>query len=137
MGLKTKTMTKQIWANLPVNDVNQTIDFYTKLDFKVGENHFNGDHIASITVGDSNFVICFFPKAPFKVALNGEVADTAQGNEVMFSLSAETKAEVDEWAVKVKNIGGTVFSEPQAFHGMYGCGFADVDGHKFNVLFMG
>jgi hypothetical protein len=42
---------------------------------------FLGDHIASISVGDSNFVICFFPKAPFKVALNGEVADTAQGNE--------------------------------------------------------
>jgi predicted lactoylglutathione lyase len=130
-------MTKQIWGNLPVNDVNKTIEFYTKLDFKVGENHFDGNHIASITVGDSNFVICFFPKAPFKAALNGEVADTAQGNEVIFTLSAESKAEVDEWAAKVKSIGGTVFSEPQALHGMYGCGFADVDGHKFNVLFMG
>jgi len=130
-------MTKQIWGNLPVNNVNQTIEFYTKLGFNVDENHFNGDLIASITVGDSNFVICFFPKAPFKVALNGEVSDTAGGNEVMFSLSAETKTEVDEWAAKVKSIGGIVFSEPQAFHGMYGCGFADPDGHKFNVLFMG
>ena len=130
-------MTKQIWGNLPVNNIDQTIEFYTKLDFKVTENHFDGNKIASITVGESNFVICFFPNAPFKVALNGEVADTAQGNETMFSLSAESKAEVDEWAVRVKNIGGIVFSEPQAFHGMYGCGFSDPDGHKFNILFLG
>lgn len=130
-------MTKQIWATLPVNDVNKTIEFYNKLGFKVDENNFNGDHIASITVGESNFVICLFPKESLKVALNGEIIDTAQGNEVIFSLSAETKAEVDEWAAKVKSIGGTIFSEPQGFHGMYGCGFADVDGHKFNVLFRG
>lgn len=136
-GTNNKTMTKQIWGNLPVNDINQTIDFYNKLGFKVDENHFDGNHIASIAVGESKFVICFFPKAPFKVAINGEVADTAQGNEVIFTLSAESQAEVDEWAAKVKGIGGKVFAEPKAFQGMYGCGFADPDGHKFNVLFMG
>jgi predicted lactoylglutathione lyase len=130
-------MTKQIWATLPVSDINQTIEFYTKLGFKVGKNHFNGDDIASITVGESNFVICFFPKAALKRALNGEVADTANGNEVIFTLSAETKDEVDEWAAKVKSIGGTVFAEAGGSHGMYGCGFADTDGHKYNVLFMG
>lgn len=136
-NLEIKVMTKQIWGNLPVKDIKQTIEFYTKLGFKVEENHFDGNHIASIAVGESKFIICFFPNAALKVALNGEVSDTAHGNEVMFSLSAETKEEVDEWAANVKNIGGTVFSEPQAFQGMYGCGFSDPDGHKFNVLFMG
>ena len=51
----------------------------------------------------------------------------------MFTISAETKEEVDNWAAKVKDAGGFVFSPPEAFQGIYGCAFADPDGHKFNI----
>jgi predicted lactoylglutathione lyase len=38
---------------------------------------------------------------------------------------------------KAVNAGGTVFSESEEKDGwMYGCGFADLDGHRWNVLYM-
>ncbi len=72
----------------------------------------------------------------FRKAINGDIADLKQGNEVMFTLSADSKEEVDEWAKAVKDAGGTIFSEPSELQqeGWYGCGFADLDGHKFNVF---
>ena len=58
-------------------------------------------------------------------------------SEIMFTLSAETEAEVREWAEKVKNAGGSIFREAQRDeNNYYGFAFADPDGHKFNVLLM-
>ncbi|MCH5719065.1 VOC family protein [Niabella hibiscisoli] len=55
----------------------------------------------------------------------------------MFTLSADSKEEVDDWATTVEAAGGTIVSEPEAFGpGYYGFVFADPDGHKFNVFYM-
>ena len=72
--------------------------------------------------------------------MGGEIANLENGNEVMFTLSADSREEVDEWAKEVKKAGGTVFSKPQKIQGnkdWYGCGFADPDGHKWNVFYNG
>jgi predicted lactoylglutathione lyase len=58
-------------------------------------------------------------------------------NEVIFTLWAESKEEVDTWASEVRNVGGMIFSEPSEFgKGYYGFGFSDPDGHKWNVFHM-
>ena len=60
---------------------------------------------------------------------------SGSNNEIIFTLSAETEAEVKEWAEKVKKAGGTIFKEVQRDEkGYFGFAFADPDGHKFNVL---
>jgi len=65
------------------------------------------------------------------------LSDTNKGSEVLFSLSADSRAQVDEIAGRVKAAGGTVFRKPQEAEGfMYGCGFCDPDGHRWNVLFI-
>jgi len=46
-----------------------------------------------------------------------------------------SREEVDLWYDKVKEIGGTIFSEPENFQEGYTFGFADPDGHKFNFLY--
>jgi uncharacterized protein len=126
-------MKVQIWANLGVKDVERTKAFYTKLGFKKNSGH-ESDELTSFLFGDDGFVIHFFKEDSLKKGMKGDLADLSKGNEVIFSFSAETEAEVDEWAVKVKDAGGVIFSEPEAFQGMYGCAFADPDGHKFNIL---
>ena len=129
---------KQIWANLAVEDVEKTREFYLKIGFRRnGPNHTTVE-LTSFLVGEDDFVIHFFKKERLKWSLEGEVADLSKGNEIMFTLSAESKEEVDEWAKEVKKAGGSVFSEPQAImEKWYGCGFADLDGHKFNVFYSG
>ena len=114
--------TKKVWANLSVEDVEKTYEFYKALGFRA-----NGD-----------FVVHFFSHESFKPALGGEIADLKQGNEVMFTLSADSKEEVDEWAKAVKKAGGDLFSKPQDIQeNWYGCGFADPDGHKWNIFYNG
>jgi predicted lactoylglutathione lyase len=59
------------------------------------------------------------------------------GNEIIFTLSAETEQEVQEWEDKVKTAGGSIVHKlGRDKTGHYGFAFADPDGHKFNVLLM-
>lgn len=129
--------TTQIWANLPANDVERTRAFYTALGFRVNGDGGDRDELASFLVGDDDFVVHFFAEPRFRASAEGEVADGRAVDEVMFTLAAASRDEVDEWARAVEEAGGTVFSEPQSVmdnDDWYGCGFADPDGHKWNVF---
>lgn len=126
-------MKVQIWANLGVENVARTKAFYTQLGFRKNSGH-ESDELTSFIFGDEGFVIHFFKDEQLKQAMKSDLADLTKGNEVIFTISAETEAEVEEWATKVEAAGGNVFDPPKAFQGMYGCAFADPDGHKFNIL---
>ncbi|HEY0029285.1 MAG TPA: VOC family protein, partial [Bacteroidia bacterium] len=78
-----------------------------------------------------------FAEAIFKGFTRAGIADTKQGSEVLFSFDAESREEVDEMAKRVEAAGGTIFGKPSDVQGwMYGCGFTDPDGHRWNVLHM-
>ena len=128
-------MTKNIWANFAVKDLKRTSQFYTALGFRA-----NGDGnelLTSFFFGDNNFVIHFFVEKQLETALKGNLADLSQGNEIIFTLGAASRAEVDEWETKVKAAGGQLISNAEEFgEGYYGFVFADPDGHKFNVFNM-
>lgn len=125
--------TNKIWANLGVEDLQRTTKFYSELGFKP-----NGTNteLTSFMFGEDDFIIHFFIKERFKWAVNDEVADLKLGSEIIFSLSAESVDEVHQWLLAVKNAGGRIFAEPQSFEKGYSFGFADPDGHKFNVLYL-
>lgn len=127
----------KIWANLAVKDVDNTRNFYTSSGFKSNEGHNKAKELCSFLIGDDDFVVHFFANDSFKSSTKGEIADLAHGNEVMFTLWAESKEEADTWAIQARNAGGVIFSGPSEFgNGFYGFGFADPDGHKWNVFYM-
>jgi predicted lactoylglutathione lyase len=125
--------TRMIWANLVSHDLQKTIQFYAALGFK--QNGKETEELVSISFAENNFIINFFVPKRFEWALKGEITDTKSENEIIFSLSADSREEVDQWLGKVKAAGGTVFSEPENFEAGYTFGFADPDGHKFNFLY--
>ena len=135
--------TKKIWANLAVKDVRRTWEFYLKLGF-TPNCPTTTTELASFVVGDDDFVIHFFEQERLKTSLEGEISDLSQGNEIMFTLSAESKEEVDQWVKEVSKAGGTIhfdskrdrkkFYDDNAY---YVCVFSDPDGHKFNVFYNG
>ena len=66
-----------------------------------------------------------------------KIADTKNAIEVMFTLSAESKDQVDKWAKEVETANGKIISKPEEFgKGYYGFVFADPDGHRSNVFYM-
>ncbi|MDQ6471929.1 VOC family protein [Flavobacterium sp. LHD-80] len=125
--------TKMIWANLVSHDLQKTIKFYSDLGFK--QNGKETEELVSFIYGENNFVINFFIPKRFDNALRGKSADTKTENEIIFSLSADSRENVDEWYKIVKNAGAKIFSEPENFQQGYTFGFTDPDGHKFNFLY--
>jgi predicted lactoylglutathione lyase len=123
---------KMIWANFVVKDVKRTNEFYTALGF-TSNNTNNFPRLASFLFSDNKFVIHFFEQGS---GIN-DFLTSGSNSEIIFTLSAETEAEVNEWAERVKKAGGTIFKEVRRDEkGYYGFAFADPDGHKFNVLLM-
>jgi len=123
-----------IWANLVSTDLVRTAKFYSNLGFKANGDC-NSEEAASFFFGKDSFVINFFTKQRLESNVNGHLTNPIHENEILFSLSADSKEEVDKWFEKIKLLGGTVFSEPQNYEQGYTFGFADPDGHKFNVLY--
>jgi hypothetical protein len=130
-------MAKQFWLNLPVKDVNKSREFFTNIGFKFNTGQGNGPNSACMLLGDKNVVVMLFDEPTFRGFTNNEITSTKQSTEVLLSIDAESKEEVDELVAKVIAAGGTSSHKPYEMKGgMYGTVFADPDGHKWNVLFM-
>ena len=125
---------KKIWANFSVSDLNRTTSFYKQLGF---QHNGASDQLTSFFFGEENFIIHFFLKDILEPAMKGPLTDTKAGNEIIFTLSAGTREEVDSWEKEILQAGGTIVSRPEAYgEGYYGFVFADPDGHRFNVFQM-
>ncbi len=123
---------EDMWINLPVKDLNKSKDFFNHIGFSA---HNSGDKV-SLIIGSKKVVFMLFPESTFKAFTGNELADTKQSAEVLFSIGAESKEEVDELVEKVTEAGGAIYGKPSDQGWMYGAGFADLDGHRWNVLYM-
>ena len=130
-------MTKEIWINLPVRNAQKSKAFFTAIGFTLNTRYNNSGTSASFMVGSKDVVLMLFEDATFEGFTNSKVADTKQFAEVLFSIDAESREEVDGLAEKAAAAGGVVFARPSERDGwMYGCAFSDLDGHRWNVLHM-
>jgi hypothetical protein len=128
-------MTKDMWINLPVKDVAKSRAFFAALGFTFNDKH--GIDPTCMLIGTKKVVVMLFSEEMFKGFTRIGLSDTRQSSEVLFSIDAESREEVDELAHKAKEAGGNVFAQPGESQGwLYGCGFADLDGHRWNVLYM-
>jgi predicted lactoylglutathione lyase len=128
--------TKQIWANLGIENVERTRKFYTALGFKANDP--SGSHeqeLVSVMFAENGFIINFFLKESLHKNTRTEIADLKNGNEIIFSLSAESKQDVNSWVEIVKKAGGKIDVEPYEIGKGYTFVFSDPDGHKFNLLY--
>jgi predicted lactoylglutathione lyase len=129
-------MTKGAWVNLPVKDVGKSKEFFGKLGFSFDEKR-SSDEMAVLLIGESKTHVLLFSEKTFKGFTQNELADTGKAIEALISFDAESREEVDEMARKVFDAGGRIYGVPGENQGwMYGCGFADLDGHRWNVLYM-
>lgn len=128
-----------VWLNFAVKDLQRTREFYSKLDhFKINADcPGGGEGLVSVVVGDDNLIVNFFPEDVFKGFINNQVADASR-TEICLSLGATSVEEVDARLRQAVAAGATVFSKAGPLgSGMYGAGFADPDGHRWNFLHMG
>jgi len=128
---------RDMWINLPVEDMDRARNFYKSIGFTLNPHHDVSDESACFLIGQKNFVMMLFSKTVFESLAMATNTDTKASSEVMLSIDVASRDEVEEVYRSVENAGGIIFSGLIETDGwMYGFGFSDPDGHRWNVLHM-
>jgi uncharacterized protein len=123
----------RFWNTLAVEDVERAREFYSALGFTIDD--VPGG--AGITVAPvEGSLVCLFSTQAFAGMIPGRACDTARSQEVIQSMSVDSREGVDALAAKAKAAGARMLGEPKEEPYGYGCGFADPDGHVWAVLWM-
>lgn len=127
-------MNKQIFINLPVADLPRSLAFFEALGFARNP-QFADESGACIAISDT-IAVMLLTHARFRDFTPKAVCDTSAAVEVLFSLSCESREEVDRLVAKALAAGGSTYDQPEDFGFMYTHSFVDPDGHGWGVLYM-
>ncbi|MGK4568909.1 VOC family protein [Flavobacterium sp. 3HN19-14] len=127
-------MAQEIWLNLPVKNVEKSKNFFKALGYEFNSPNDN-ETMAGLKIGES--IVMLFEENTLKTFMMNEITDTSKSSELMISIGADSREKVDSFAKNAAAAGGNVFAKPAEIQGwMYGCAFADLDGHRWNALYM-
>ena len=127
-------MARKIFVNLPVKDLNKSVEFFTKLGFTFNP-QFTSESATSMIVSEDIYVMLLV-EPYFKSFTKKEICDTTNSTEAIICLSAESREEVDKFVSDAIAAGGSA-PNPKQDHGfMYGHGFQDLDGHLWELAYM-
>jgi predicted lactoylglutathione lyase len=127
-------MATKIFVNLPVKDLNRSIEFFTKLGFTFNQ-QFTNESATCMIISEDIFVMLLVEPF-FKTFTKKEIADATRTTESIICLSADSKDQVDDMIKKAIAGGATTPNEKQDQGFMYGHGFQDLDGHLWEVMWM-
>lgn len=125
---------RQMFVNLPVDDLDRSIAFFTALGFTFDE-RFTDETATSMIVGDGAYVM-LLTKAKFAQFTKKPIVDASNQLEVMIAISAASREGVDELADAALASGGSEANEPLDYGFMYSRSFEDPDGHTWEIVWM-
>lgn len=127
-------MSTKIFVNLPVKDLDKSMDFFSKLGFSFNQ-QFCDENAACLVISDDIYAMLLV-KPFFKTFTNKEVADASKVTEVLVALSAESRAGVDDHVNKALAAGGQETKPATDYGFMYQRSFSDLDGHEWEIVWM-
>lgn len=128
-------MATKIFVNLPVQDLEQSIRFFTALGFTFNP-QFTDETATCMVVTDDIFVM-LLTRDKFQSFTPKHICDATKSTEVLICLSLDSRGQVDDMVREAVAAGGTTFSDPKDHGFMYGHGFQDLDGHMWELVSMG
>ena len=127
-------MATKIFVNLPVKDLNRSIEFFTKLGFTFNP-QFTDENATCMVIGENIFAM-LLTEPFFKTFTKKDICDTTKNTEAILAIDAASRKEVDEMVNNAVNAGGLEPKESQDHGWMYGRSFQDLGGHLWEVLYM-
>lgn len=128
------TTSRKIFVNLPVQDLDKSVAFFTELGFTFNP-QFTDDQATCMILSDEAFVMLLVASR-FKDFIKKDICDSTSHAEAIFALSADSKAEVDDMVEKALAAGGAPSNDKMDLGFMYGWSFQDLDGHLWEVMYM-
>jgi predicted lactoylglutathione lyase len=129
-------MSKMIFINLPVTDLDRSIAFYEAVGARK-EPKFSNDAAAMMVFSETISVMLL--TAPFYSTFTSKpIADAHGSSQVLLCLSADSIEEVNATVDKAGGAGGVADPSPKQDMGglMYGRSFEDPDGHHWEIMWM-
>jgi uncharacterized protein len=127
-------MATKIFINLPVKNLDNSISFFTKLGFSFNP-QFTDDKAGCMVISDNIFAI-LLTETYFQTFTKKQVCDAKTSTEVLITLDTNSKEELQQLVQKAKESGAVIYNEPQDHGWMYQHGFADLDGHQWELAYM-
>lgn len=131
----TTTLGRQVFLNLPVRDVQRSIDFFKLIGFTFDE-RFAEERSACVVVNDSTRVVLIDARR-FGDFTDLAPCDTHTHAEVIVSFTVESPAAVDELVQAAITAGARPALQPMRRGSMYLWSFHDPDGHQWEVVHLG
>lgn len=126
-------MSTKIYINLPVKDLKRSMDFFSKLGYTYNL-QFTDENAACMVISEEISVMLLV-KDFFRNFIKKEIADTTKTAEAILSLTMESRADVDKMLEKALAAGATeTLTMDEGW--MYQHGFADLDGHLWEIGYM-
>ena len=127
-------MTTQMFLNLPVKNLNRSVEFFSQLGYTFNPN-FTNENASCMIISDDIFVMLLVEKF-FQTFTEKQICDTTKNTEAIIALSCASRAEVDVMVRKAVAAGGTTPRKPVDHGFMYSHGYDDLDGHIWEVFYM-
>lgn len=127
-------MATKIFINLPVKDLNKSISFFSQLGFNFNP-QFTDEKAGCMVISESIFVMLLIEDY-FQTFTKKQISDAKTTTEVLITLDTDSKEELKELVQKAVELGGITYNEPQDHGWMYQHGFADLDGHQWELAYM-
>ena len=126
-------MSTKIFVNLPVQDLQKSIDFFTKVGYSFNP-QFTDENATCMIISEDIYAM-LLTHSHFKQFTSREIIDATKSVETLIALSCDSREEVDALVDRALEAGGTEAGKQD--HGfMYNRSYADLDGHVWEILWM-
>lgn len=127
-------MANQMFINLPVKDLNRSVEFFTKLGYTFNE-QFTDDNATCMIIGENNYAMLLVEDY-FRTFTDKDVVDAHRAAECAVALSLDSREQVDEQVARAREAGARIPRDAQDYGFMYQHGYEDPDGHTWEVFYM-
>lgn len=127
-------MSRQIYVNLPVKEIERAKAFFTTLGFSVVP-EYTGEQSAGLRIAENIFVMLLVESA-FQTFTKKELCDATKSTEVLLCLSCDSRQQVQDLVAKAVAAGGAIARDPEEHGSMYVQAIEDPDGHIWELAYM-
>ncbi|MFC5439823.1 VOC family protein [Rhodanobacter ginsenosidimutans] len=127
-------MPRNLYVNLPVKDLERSVDFFEALEFSFNPK-FTDENAACLIINERTGVM-LLAESFFAGFTNKPIADARASTETLLALSLDSRADVEAFMARALAAGATPTIESKDYGFMVQHGFADPDGHQWEVFWM-
>ena len=127
-------MSKKLFVNLPVKDLERSMAFYEALGFSFNP-QFTDHTAACMVISEHNYAM-LLTHEKFASFATKPIPDAHTTTGVLIAIALESKAEVDDMAAKAIEAGGKEPTPKKDFGFMVQRTIEDPDGHTWEPFWM-